>query len=167
MTEPMASEPPRSLGSVRLHATLAVVLVALLATSLVLSRRSTSGVDPTAIAVGKQEAINFFTLDASHVSANINAVLALAADPFKQQYAAKSKTIESGVTSQHLTISASVPANSAGLEYEHDSTAIVLVAVDESIAAPSAKPQSNRYRMRLHLTKVSGKWRVTNIQQVG
>ena len=167
MTEPTASERPNSRRRVRLHATLAAVLIALLATSLVVSRRSTNRVDPTAIAVGKQEAINFFTLDAPHLSADVNAVLALAADPFKQQYAAKSKTIESGVTSRHLTISASVPANSAGLEYEHGPTAIVLVAVDESIAAPSAKPQSNRYRMRLHLTKVSGNWRVTNIQQVG
>jgi Mce-associated membrane protein len=167
MTDATTSEPQRSRRGWSLVAALCAVLIALLATSLVLSRRSTSQVDPSAIAIAKQEAINFFTLDYTHVDANINAVLALATDPFRQQYAAKSATIKAGVTSQHLTIKATVPANSAGLEYEHGSSAIVLVAVDETITAPNATPQSNRYRMRLHLAKLSGKWRVTQVQQVG
>lgn len=165
--EPSVTDPGGSRRVTPLIIVLAAILVALLATSAVLSQRSSAKVDASAIAVGKQEALNFFSLDSANVTADVNAVLSLAANPFKAQYAAKSAAIEAGVNSQHLTVTASVPPSSAGLEYEHGNSAIVIVAVDETIAAPTGQPQTNRYRVRLHLSKISGKWRVTQVQQVG
>jgi Mce-associated membrane protein len=150
-----------------LAALLSAIIVVLGAATIVHRHHDAETVDDAPVAVARQEAINFFTLDYRRIDQNLAAVTSLATEPFKSQFTAKESTLKAGVLAKHLTIAATTPTNPAGLEYENGSAAIVLVAVDEVIGEPSQTPQLNHYRMRVHLRQVDGHWLVSQIQQVG
>lgn len=120
-----------------------------------------------ALAVARQEALNFFTLDYRHVHQDTSDVLALATGSFSDTYAAQRATIETGVTSKKLAVSAAVPEDAVAVEYLHGDTAQVLVAVDTTTTLPTGASDAARYRTRLVLQKAHGTWRVSQFNQVG
>lgn len=147
--------------------TLAVVLVALLVTSAVIWLRGRETVDQGAVAVARQEAQNFFSLDYHHPDADLDRVLSLAADPFKKQYSDQRAAVKNSLVDKKLVVTATVPDDGAAVEYQHGDTAQVLVAVDAKTATDSGGTDDNRYRARINLAKTNGTWLVTGVNQVG
>lgn len=157
-----------SLSARIVPAALAAALAALVATCAWLWWDKHSGIDHSVTAVGGQQAINFFSLDHRHIDADLDRVLATATGDFKQQYARQRDRIEEGVRKRKVTVTADVPDNGVGLEYQYGDVARVLVAVDATTnQANVEKSKTNRYRVRLTMRRVDGEWRVSEINQAG
>lgn len=146
---------------------LAVVLMALLATSAVLWQRQRVGLDEGAVAVAREQARNFFSLDYRHADADVDRVLSLATGDFKKQYAAKKDEVAAGVEKKKLVVTATIPDDGSAVEYLHQNRAQVLVAVDVTTKAGGGAAEAARYRTRIELTRVDDSWLVSGVNQVG
>ncbi len=145
---------------------LAVLVLALLATSFVL-RPSGREADPGMLVAARQQAKNFFSLDYRHADADVDRVLALSTGKFKKEYASRRKEVVEGVTSKKLVVSASVPRDGAAVELVDGDHGQVLVAVDVSTGTLTGPTTENRYRARILLTRIDGRWLVSDVNQVG
>lgn len=158
---------------------LALVLVALLATSAVLwvgrddtvDRDDSVGAPASAslgmVVAAQQGAIAFFSLDHRHVRADVDAVIALATGDFKVEYTEQSAGVVTDVTKKKLVTVAAVPADGVAVEYASGDRGQVLVAIDVTKTQGSAEPVVQRSRARITLTRVEGTWKISNIQEVG
>jgi Mce-associated membrane protein len=147
---------------------LVVLIVALVASSLVIRSKRGTEVDPGMLVAARLQANNFFSLDYRHAGDDVDRVLALSTGTFKKQYAARRTEVISGVTKQKLVVTASIPKDGAAVEFVDATHGRVLVAVDVSTSnAANATPTANRYRTRILLTKVKGHWLVSGLNQVG
>ena len=169
--EPVAAEPDeaadvRSRGWL-LPAVLAVVLAALLAASTVLWLQQRERLDPGAVAVAREQARNFFSLDYRHADKDVDRVLALATGKFKKEYAASRKDVVAAVEKKKLVVSATVPKDGAAVEYLHGDSAQVLVAADVTTQNSAGASDEVRYRTRIELDRVDGTWLVSGVNQVG
>lgn len=129
-------------------------------------------VDPGMLVSARQEATNFFSLDYRHAGADVDRVLALSTGTFKTQYAARRTEVINGVTQKQLVVTASIPKDGAAVEFFDKTHGQVLVSVDAttSSGATGANAGTNsvdRYRTRILLTKVGGRWLVSGVDQVG
>ena len=151
---------------------LALTLVVLLAGDLLSLRRQHPAASTAALVAARTEAVNFFTLDYRHIDADIAAVLQLATGTFKTEYAHKQTTVRQGIVSGRLSSTATIDDASTAVEMQTRSQVIVLAAVDATTTAAgtagsAAKSQTDRYRMRLTVDNVHGRWLVSSIEQVG
>ena len=145
---------------------LAVLVLALLATSFVL-RPSGREADPGMLVAARQQAKNFFSLDYRHADADVDRVLALSTGKFKKEYASRRKEVIAGVTSKKLVVTASIPREGAAVELVDGNHGQVLVAVDVSTGTVTGPTTQNRYRARILLTRLDGRWLVSDVNQVG
>ena len=154
--------------SVALPLVLAVVLVALLATSawFWLDDRGDDG-RGSASTAARTAAVTFFSLDHDHASANIDRLLAMSTGRFKTDYAKQRSALEKQVQSKQLTVTARVPENGTALEYLSPTRSQVLVAVDTTTALTNGRGEKGSYRIRVVLSKVDSKWLVSDLEQVG
>lgn len=153
-------------------AALSVVLAVMLIVDLASISQKRAGASPAAVVAARSEAIAFFTLDYRTIDADLAKVLSLSSGDFKKQYAAKQSTVKQGVVTGKLSSKATVGDGNTAVELESASKVIVIVAVDSTTTAPKttstkATTETDRYRMRLTVTKVSGHWLVSSIEQVG
>jgi Mce-associated membrane protein len=146
---------------------LSVVLVGLLAASGWLWWSGRQVLDDAPVAVARQEAQNFFSLSYHQAPADTARVLDLATGAFKQQYTAQQTSVQQGLISKALTLTAQVPDNGTAIEYEHGDSAQVLVAVNATTTTTDGKNQVNRYRVRVDLTREQDRWLVSAFNQVG
>ena len=146
---------------------LGVVLAALLGTSVVLHSHQGRDVDPGLLVAARTEATNFFSLDYRHADADVDRVLALATGSFKKDYASRRKEVVAGVTSKKLVVTATIPRDGAAVELSDGDHGQVLVAVDVSTGTLTGASTVNRYRTRILLTRVGGRWLVSDLNQVG
>lgn len=158
----------RRLLSIGLPLLLAVVLVALLATSawFWLDGRGDDG-QGSASTKARTAAVAFFSLDHADASANIDRLLKMSTGRFKTDYAKQRSTLEKQVQSKQLTVTAKVPANGTALEFYSPSRAHVLVAVDTDTATSNGRSEKGSYRIRVVLSKVDSAWLVSGLEQVG
>jgi len=145
---------------------LAVLVLALLATAFVL-RPAGREADPGMLVAARQQAKNFFSLDYRHADADVDRVLALSTGKFKKEYASRRKEVIAGVTEKKLVVTASIPKDGAAVEFVDGSHGRVLVAVDVSTGTLTGPTTENRYRARILLTRVDGRWLVSDVNQVG
>ena len=145
---------------------LAVLVLALLATSFVL-RPSGREADPGMLVAARQQAKNFFSLDYRHADADVDRVLALSTGKFKKEYASRRQEVIAGVTSKKLVVTASIPREGAAVELVDGNHGQVLVAVDVSTGTVTGPTTQNRYRARILLTRLDGRWLVSDVNQVG
>ncbi|MFL6174777.1 MAG: hypothetical protein ACJ716_17945 [Marmoricola sp.] len=145
---------------------LAVLVLALLATAFVL-RPAGRDVDPGMLVAARQETKNFFSLDYRTASADVDQVLALSTGKFKREYSSRRKEVIDGVTGKKLVVSASIPRDGAAVELVDGDHGRVLVAVDVTTTPSGAAATTNRYRARILLTRVDGRWLVSDLNQVG
>jgi Mce-associated membrane protein len=145
---------------------LAVLVLALLATSFVL-RPSGREADPGMLVAARQQAKNFFSLDYRHADADVDRVLALATGKFKKEYSSRRQEVIAGVTGKKLVVTASIPRDGAAVELVDGDRGQVLVAVDVSTGTLTGPTTENRYRARILLTRVDGRWLVSDVNQVG
>jgi Mce-associated membrane protein len=146
---------------------LAVVLAALLGTSAVLHSQEGRDVDPGMLVAARTQATNFFSLDYRHANADVDRILALATDPLKKDYASRRQEVVDGVTQKKLVVTATIPRDGAAVELSDGNHGQVLVAVDVSTGTVGGATTTNRYRTRILLTRVNGRWLVSDVKQVG
>lgn len=151
--------------------TLAVVAAGLLATSGAMWWGQQQEIDPSAVAVARRQAINFFTIDYRDLDANTDRVLSLSTGKFKEDYARQRDRIANSATERELVVSAVVADKATALEYQSESRAQVLVGVDAKSrtggGVQDKAEQLNRYRVRVLLEKVDGQWLTSEITKVG
>ena len=148
-------------------AVLAVLVLGLLGTSGVIWSNRGRDTDPGMLVAAQLQAKNFFSLDYRHAEKDVDRVLALATGKFKREYAARSKEVVDGVTEKKLVVTATIPEDGAAVELVDGDHGRVLVAVDVSTAPVGGASTQNRYRTRIFLTKVHGRWLVSDLTQVG
>jgi Mce-associated membrane protein len=141
-------------------------------TDLVALPRHRASVSSAPVVIARAEAVNFFTLSYQQIDADLANVLALATGSFKTQYAAKEATIKKGILAGDLSSSATVAQGNVGVELQTSARVVVLVAVDATTTAPKtskskATSETDRYRIRLTVNHVNGRWLVSSIEQVG
>ena len=145
---------------------LLLVLAGLLTTSALLWLDDREAVDQGALVAGRQGAVSFFSLDYRHADEDVDRVLSQATGEFKKEYAKKRDEVVVGVEDKQLVVSATVPEGGLALEYLVDDEAKVLVAVDVNTQSPDGAEDA-RYRTRVELRKVDGRWLVAGVEQVG
>jgi Mce-associated membrane protein len=148
-----------------LRIVLGVALAAFIGTAAWLWWDDRASVDGGAVAVARQQAINFFSLDHRHIDDDLDRVLALSTGEFKDQYAKERDRIEKSATKRKVVITANVADDAVALEYQHGDRAQALVAID-AVAGGKNEPQTHRYRVRMNLRHVDGEWLVSDIKQV-
>lgn len=146
---------------------LSLLLVGLLTASALLWLGSRQQLDEAPLAVARQEAQNFFTLDYRHIDENLDRVESIATGPFKQQFAKKRDQVKKAVVGKKLRLTATIPDNGTAIEYEHGYHAQVLVAVNATTRTETGGADNNRYRARVQLIRQNGNWRVSGVNQVG
>jgi hypothetical protein len=146
-------------------AVLALVLVALLASSGTVWWRSLPPDSAAPMAVAREEAENFFTLHHRSVENDIDKVLALAVDDFKREYEARRAEIVKQVRTRKLEVTATIPDDGVAVEFLSDAEARILVAVDVSSRSEDGV-RDQRFRCRLTLKKVDDSWLVAELEQV-
>lgn len=146
---------------------LAVLLAALLGSSYVLHSRQGRDVDAGMLVVARTQATNFFSLDYRHADKDVDRVLALATGKFRREYAARRQEVVAGVTKKKLVVTAAIPRDGAAVELADGDHGQVLVAVDVSTGTVGGAATTNRYRTRIVLTRVNGRWLVSDLSQVG
>lgn len=168
-----------------LPAVLGLLLVALLATSVVLllDRREAMpdetaqapadigsgmiGSSPAqqAVARGRLVARAYFTLDFTTVEADMDRLRELGTPEFVEDYDEMAPALARRVTSQRLKLSAELPENGVATEYLSQNVAQLLVSVDVTTRNDGAS-STGLYRTRVLLQWVDGEWMVAAVDEV-
>ncbi|WP_148614200.1 cbb3-type cytochrome c oxidase subunit II [Nocardioides rubriscoriae] len=167
-----------------LLALLAALLVVVVATSLVLlhDRRDAAGIRVQrpadignagwtedsagrAVVAARTAATTYFTLDHRTIKADMAAMRALGTPGFVDEYDARAKTLAERIVAQDLVLSARLPRDGTATEYLVTDRAVVLVSVDVTTARVGAEG-TTRYRTRVGLDLVDGRWLVASLDEV-
>ncbi|WP_137293137.1 hypothetical protein [Nocardioides dongxiaopingii] len=171
-------------GSRLLTVVLAVLLLAVLATStvLVLERRNEPDVSPQrpadigaagwqddvagrAVLTARRAARTYFTLDHRHVERDMDAMRALGTDEFVASYDAGAAALAARVSEQRLRLSAALEPDGAATELLVADRAQVLVTLDVTTVAPTGR-RTAPYRTRVVLDLVDDEWLVAAFEEV-
>jgi Mce-associated membrane protein len=165
--EPAAPSPPT--GRL-LRAGLGLLVLALAAATAVFwaggrSADAAAGTRADVLAAARQEAVNLTSQDYRTVDADLRRMADGATGQLRddleqragqaKQVVVKNKAVTRGVVVE------------AGLVAMHGDEATALVAVDSVISSGSTGSASRRYRFQLDLTRVGGRWLVSNLTAVG
>lgn len=145
---------------------LGVILAGLVITSVVLWNQSRSTWDDGAVAVAKEEAVNFFTIDHRSAAKDVDEVLGLATGKLKKEYAGQRDKVVTSATKQELVSKATSPEGGTAVEYFGDDVAHVLVSLDVTSSAKGTEAQEKRVRLRVTVQRVDGAWLASAIEEV-
>lgn len=110
-----------------------------------------------AVAAAEQQAVNVTSLSAKDVDEGLKRIADNGTGGFKSDYDAQAARLKQAVTSQQVASSGKVV--DAAVESYDGSHAAVLLIVDGTTAnraQPTAQPR--RYRMRVEVSRVDGRW---------
>ncbi|GAA1888149.1 hypothetical protein [Lapillicoccus jejuensis] len=121
--------------------------------------------DAAALAAGRAMAVNYSTLDYQRFDAYQQRVLDGSTGSFHDQWATESSRLKSLVTGNKAT-STPTRTEAALVSADADSAEVLVgvVASTTNTAAPDGVTKT--YRMDLKLSKVSGRWKVTDLAYV-
>jgi hypothetical protein len=170
----------RATGAVRNRRILYAVASALLLASLgvgvlvVSGRTSTTAeasarngaTEAAALLAARTEAIAFFTLDPQHVESQVDGVLAHATGGFLTEYTGNRSEVVQSVTTLHRVVSASVSPGGSAIANFSDTSAVVLIAINETSQEGGAAPVVAELRMRLVMKRVDTSWKTTSLDQL-
>ena len=146
---------------------LVVLIAALLASSALIAAHRGRDTDPGMLVTARVQAKNAFSLDYRHADDDAAQVLALATGKFKKDYTASSKALIAAVVKKKVVISATIPQDGAAVEFTDSDHGRVLVALDVSTTPGGGATRQERLSTRIFLTKVDGKWLVSDLTKVG
>lgn len=147
---------------------LAVLLVALLATSAVLwQRQRDDDRSPAVLSSATTAVTTFFSLDHSTIEQDLDAMAALTTGDFAKAYGEQRDALAEQVTTKQLVVSATVLDDAVALEYVHEDDAQVLVAVDTTTTDEQGAASVDHYRMRVVLVRSDDAWKVSDLEQIG
>jgi Mce-associated membrane protein len=170
-----AEEPAEPAGRTTLarrlpRAVLGLLVIALAVTSAVLwsagrSATATAATRADVLAAARQEAVNLTSQDYRTVDADLRrmadgATGQLADDLTRRAGEAKQVVVKNKAVARGMAVE-------AGLVAVHGDAATALVAVDSTVTSGSAASANRRYRFQLDLTRVGGRWLVSNLTAVG
>jgi hypothetical protein len=182
-----AEEPAaRGRRSWVLPSVLAVLLVALVATCVVLllDRRASlpveQAVEPAAagsaldgstpaeqaVARARLAARTYFTLAHPTVEEDMDRLRALGTDAFVEEYDRMARPLARRVVEEELRLSAALPANGVATEYLSQNVAQLLVSVDVTTRRGDGPGSTADYRTRVQLQRVEGDWLVAGMDEV-
>jgi Mce-associated membrane protein len=153
-----------------LRAGLGLLVVALAASSAVLwaggrSAGAAAATRADVLAAARQEAVNLTSQDYRTVDADLRRMADGATGQLRddldqrtgqaKQVVVRNKAVARGV------------AVEAGLVAVHGDSATAVVAVDSMVSSGNAGAATRRYRFQLDLTRVGGRWLVSNLTAVG
>jgi len=159
------TEPTETPGSWIVPGVLVVLILALLVTSGVTWSKRGDEVDPGMLVAARTQAKNFVSLDYRHAEEDVDRVLALSTGKFKKEYAASKDQLVAAITSKKLVTVGSIPRGGSAVEFADDDTARVLVSLDVTRTI-GTKTDSIKNRTRLVLTRVDGRWLVSDVNEV-
>lgn len=165
---------------------LALLLVALIATSVVLlvDRRDPLSSEPAvrpadlgsatesdspalqAVARARLAARAYFTLDHTSVQADMDRLRSLGTPEFVEEYDRTATAVARRVNAQDLKISATLPGNGVATEYLTEDAAQVLVSLDVTTRR-GAQRITGAYRTRVVLQRVDEQWFIEALDEVG
>lgn len=158
----MRRPPPPTITAILLG----LLLAGLVGSCVVVWLQDRRSDDRAALAVAREGAQSFFSLDHRQVEQDVDAVLALATGTFRDEYSAKREAVIADVRKRQVVVTATIPEDGAALEFLGANDAQVLVSVD--VRSQSAEDvQDSRFRTRMTLQKVEGEWLVSGVEQVG
>jgi Mce-associated membrane protein len=146
---------------------LGVIVLALLAVAGVVRSRQGNDVDPAMLVAARTQVTNFVSLDHRHAAADVDRVLELSTGTFKKEYGASRSEVVAAITDKKLVVTGTIPEDAAAVELVDDDHGQVLVAVDVTTRTPDGRTSGNRYRMRVVLERVHGRWLTSDVNQVG
>lgn len=146
---------------------LGVLVLALLGTAGVRWSRQGDGTDPAMLVAARNQVTNFVSLDHRHAAADVDRVLELATGEFKKEYAASKADVVAAITSKKLVVRGSIPKDGTAVELADDDHGQVLVAIDVTTTTRDGRSSENRYRMRVVLERIDGRWLSSDVNQVG
>lgn len=177
-----------------LPAALSVLLVALVATCVVLWRdrdrapEASATIRPAdlgvpgadrastalaAVNTARRAARTYFTIDHRTVRADMDRMRALATEAFRNEYDATADRAARRIRDRKLVLTASLPDNGAATEYLTGRRAQILVAVDVTTRRRAggrgdtdATGITTAYRTRISLRNVDEQWRVSGVDEV-
>ncbi len=186
----MDDDAGRGLRTRLLVGVLAVLLVAVVATAVVLlldrrpdragtpdlARPADVGVagwdDPpaddavAAVVAARRATTTYFTVDHRTAARDLDAMRALGTDAFAESYDGDAGALARRVTRARLRLTAALVPDGTATEYLTADLARVLVAVDVTTTAPSGR-RTAPYRTRVALDLVDGEWLVASLAEVG
>jgi Mce-associated membrane protein len=117
------------------------------------------------LAAARQEAVNLTSQDYRTVDADLRrmadgATGQLRADLEQRAGQAKQVVLRNKAVARGVAVD-------AGLVVLDGGSATAVVAVDSTVTSSGATPASRRYRFQLDLTRVGGRWLVSNLTAVG
>jgi Mce-associated membrane protein len=169
----VAGSTPAAAGRAvrRAVALLAVLVVALAVACAVLLARSRSAEAAEAdraelLAAAKQEAVNLTSQDHRTVATDLRRTADGATGPLRADLDQRRAQTEQVVRKNKVVARGS--ALDAGIVARQGDSATVIVAVDSTVTSTaSATPTSRRYRFQLDLSRVGGRWLVSNLTALG
>jgi Mce-associated membrane protein len=127
--------------------------------------RQASQTRASALAAGKQLAVNFVTMNASTFDADTARVLAGATGQFRTEYAATLSQLKPVVTA-NKTVSRVERAEAALVSADDDSAKVIVGVVAPTTNAATPTPEKKTYRLRLDLVRVGAEWKVSSLDFV-
>jgi Mce-associated membrane protein len=165
--EPARRNPP---GRKLLPAGLGLLVVALATASALLwadgrAAAATARDRADVLAAARQEAVNLTSQDYHTADADLGRMADGATGQLRDDLDQRAGPAKQVVV-QNKAVARGV-AVEAGLVVLNGDQATALVAVDSTVSSGSAAAASRRYRFQLDLTRVGGRWLVSNLTAVG
>jgi Mce-associated membrane protein len=169
-TAPLAPAPSTDRRPLLLATVAAVVLLAVAALATVLSlrladRSATANARATVLEVARQDAVDFTTYDYRNLRADFSRFAARTTGSLHDQYAKFAPDLSKRFTT--LKVQSQGRVISAGIVQQNDTTASVIVAVNDTIRnANVPKGQIVYDRLALDLTKVGDQWLASGVHEL-
>ena len=119
----------------------------------------------TALAAGRQIAVNFVTMDAATFDADTKRVLAESTGAFQKEYASTLAQLKPVVTA-NKTVSTVERAEASLVSGDDDSARVIVGVVAPTTNASTPKAEKKTYRLRLDLVKVGDSWKASSLDFV-
>ncbi|NUR15294.1 MAG: hypothetical protein HOQ13_03170 [Dermatophilaceae bacterium] len=153
-----------------LWALTAVLLLAAIAVTATLGRSAwqaqrVADARDTALAAGRQIAVNFVTMNAATFDADTKRVLAASTGSFQKEYAATIAQLRPVVTA-NKTVSTVERAEASLVSGDDDSARVIVGVVAPTTNAATPTAEKKTYRLRLDLVKVGDSWKVSSLDFV-
>jgi Mce-associated membrane protein len=118
-----------------------------------------------ALSVARQAAVAFTSYDAEHIDEDLDRVRQMSTGDFRDQFTKALGALTGAIRKAHGVSKGEV--SQAGLIRSSDSTAVVIAAVDATIAnKQTQQPSLRRYRLEITLTRVDDAWLISDISPV-
>lgn len=123
----------------------------------------------SALEAARERTVALTSYDHRTLDANVAAVLSTATGAFEQEYTSTVEQLRETFVSSQVVATSEVRA--AGLEgevadAEQGERAVVVVAVDQVIAAAGAEPRTETNRLRMTLVRPEGTWLVEAVERL-